>query len=97
MEKSPTETLPPDAVTISDESARTAKSASEFLPPDRLLSRAQVEQHFGISKRFLEVAAVRGGGPRFARIGRSVRYQVSELRRWIEENSVSSTSQEVSQ
>ena len=66
-------------------------------PADLLLSRAEVEVNFGLSRRFLEVAAVRGDGPPFIKIGRSVRYRVSDLRGWIEARRVTSTSQEVAQ
>lgn len=51
---------------------------------DRLLSRAEVEERFGISKRFLELAAVRGEGPAIVRLGRLVRYRVSDLKAWID-------------
>lgn len=53
---------------------------------DKLLSRAEVEARFGISKRFLELAAMRGGGPRTVRLGRLVRYRIADLRVWIDEN-----------
>ena len=66
------------------------------LSADRLLSRAEVEVHFGISRRFLEVAAVRGDGPPMIRIKRSVRYRVADLRDWIDSQRVNSTSEEVS-
>lgn len=62
---------------------------------DRLLSRPEVEDHFGLSRRFLEVAAVRGDGPPMIKIGRSVRYRVGDLLEWIEARRVTSTSQEV--
>ena len=53
---------------------------------DRLLSRQEVEEIFGISKRFLEIVAKRGGGPRIVTLGRLVRYRVGDLRKWIEDN-----------
>lgn len=53
---------------------------------DRLLTRNEVEARFGVSKRYLEVAAMRGEGPRVVRLGRAVRYRVADLREWIEEN-----------
>ena len=57
------------------------------MPPkhneDRLLSRREVEAHFGLSKRFLEVSATRGGGPPMVRIGRSVRYRHGDVCNWI--------------
>lgn len=69
----------------------------ENLPNDRLLSRPEVHIHFGLTQRFLEVAAVRGDGPTMVKIGRAVRYRVGDVRAWIEARKVASTSQEVSQ
>ena len=62
---------------------------------DRLLNRAEVHSQFGLTQRFLEVSAVRGDGPPMVKIGRSVRYRVSDLRGWIEAHRVNSTSQGV--
>ena len=67
------------------------------LPHDRLLTRAEVEVNFGLSRRYLEISAVRGDGPPMVKIGRSVRYLVADLRQWIEARRVNSTSQEVAQ
>lgn len=53
---------------------------------DRLLNREEVEQRFGIPKRFLETAAVRGGGPRRVQIGRLVKYRPKDVADWIEAN-----------
>lgn len=55
---------------------------------DRLLTRSEVEQIFGISKRFLETAVQKNHGPRRIHLGRSVRYRVSDIRHWIERNAV---------
>jgi predicted DNA-binding transcriptional regulator AlpA len=63
--------------------------------PDRLLTRAEVEVNFGLSRRFLEVSAVRGDGPPMVKIGRSVRYRVDDLRSWIEARRINSTSEVV--
>lgn len=51
---------------------------------DRLLSRIEVAQQFGISKRFLELAGANNDGPPFVRIGRSVRYRAKDVHSWIE-------------
>lgn len=64
---------------------------------DKLLTRAEVEARFGLSRRFLEVAAVKGDGPMMVRLGRAVRYRVGDVRAWIEDRRVASTSQEVGQ
>ena len=51
---------------------------------NRLLNREEVQERFGISKRYLEVAAMKQEGPRIVRIGRSVRYRMVDIHRWIE-------------
>ncbi len=66
---------------------------SNALPDDMLLSRPQVEMHFGISRRFLETSAVRGDSPPMVKIGRSVKYRVADLRKWIDAQRVNSTSE----
>lgn len=53
----------------------------------RLLSRNEVEETYGISRRFLEISASNGAGPRFVRVGRLVRYRVADIETWIEANS----------
>lgn len=66
----------------------------ETLSTDRLLSRIEVETLFGISKRFLEIAALRGDGPPMIKIGkRMVRYRVADLRAWLTKRTVLHTSQ----
>jgi predicted DNA-binding transcriptional regulator AlpA len=54
----------------------------------RLLSRIEVEKVYGIGRRFLELAVARGDGPRFVRVGRLVRYRISDLDTWIETNAI---------
>lgn len=65
----------------------------EHINDDRLLSRSEVHTIFGLTQRYLEVAAVKGNGPPMIKIGRSVRYRVADLRQWIEGQRVSSTSE----
>jgi predicted DNA-binding transcriptional regulator AlpA len=50
---------------------------------ERLLTRDQVEDRFGIPKRFLEISAMTGDGPSIVRIGRSVRYRPVDVIAWI--------------
>ena len=49
----------------------------------KLLDRIEVEETFGIPKRYLETAAARGKGPPFVRIGRLVRYRSVDVQDWI--------------
>ena len=50
---------------------------------DLLLTRSEVQDRFGIPKRYLEVSVSRGEGPPFVRFGRTVRYRVSDLMAWL--------------
>ncbi len=67
------------------------------LNDDRLLTRGEVQTHFGLSQRFLEVSAVRGDGPPYFRLGRNVRYRVADLRAWIDTRRVSDTAKKRAQ
>jgi hypothetical protein len=58
-------------------------SSSESLNPQRLLSRDEVDSIFGIPKRFLELAACKGNGPAFIKVGRLTRYRVQDVLDWI--------------
>ncbi len=63
------------------------------LNPERLLTRDEVASIFGISRRYLEVSAVRGDGPPMIRVGsRMIRYRVRDLSSWIDASRVASTS-----
>jgi predicted DNA-binding transcriptional regulator AlpA len=53
---------------------------------DRLMTRKEVEERFGISKRFLEISAAQKVGPALVRIGRSVRYSAADIRDWIDQH-----------
>lgn len=49
------------------------------------MTRREVEERFGISKRFLEKSATQKMGPVFVRVGRSVRYSAADIRGWIDQ------------
>ena len=59
-----------------------------------LLSRTDVEERFGICKRYLEIADSKGQGPRRVQLGRSVRYRVKDIRDWIDKCSSSPSGEE---
>ncbi|WP_340109417.1 helix-turn-helix domain-containing protein [Pikeienuella sp. HZG-20] len=50
----------------------------------RLMTRDEVAEIYGISKRHLELTPSRGEGPAFVRIGRSVRYRPTDVAAWLE-------------
>lgn len=61
----------------------------------RLLSRPDVQQIYGISKRFLEIAAIKGDGPSIVKVGRLARYRRDDIEAWIESRVVASTSEKL--
>lgn len=65
---------------------RDVAKPSETCDDDRLLTRSEVDERFGIPKRFLELSASRENGPRFVRVGRLVRYRTCDIREWIAAN-----------
>ena len=62
----------------------------------QLLSRNDIENEYGLSRRWLEIAAWRGDGPPMRRItSRMIRYERGELEQWLASRRVSSTADEV--
>jgi predicted DNA-binding transcriptional regulator AlpA len=60
---------------------------------DSLLHPAQVAKLLGVSHSWLAKSRLNGSGPRFIKIGRSVRYAVSALREYILSRQRNSTSE----
>lgn len=52
-------------------------------PAQHLLHETEAARHIGMSVAFLRQARVRAKGPAYFRIGRSVRYRVSDLDAWL--------------
>lgn len=48
-----------------------------------LLTQAEVAEQLKVSPRTMEAWRVAGFGPRFVRVGRSVRYSQEEVTRWL--------------
>ena len=59
---------------------------------ERILNQNEVAKLLGISTRTLERHRVTGTGPRFARVGRLVRYRQCDLTDYVNRNLRSSTS-----
>ncbi len=49
-------------------------------------------EHIGLAVSTLEKLRVRGGGPRYLKLGRSVRYRIEDLDAWMAVRVVGSTS-----
>lgn len=60
---------------------------------DYAINEAQAAEFLGVSVRTLQAWRVRGGGPPFAKISRSVRYQRRVLVEFLQQHTVSSTTE----
>lgn len=58
-----------------------------------LLNTFQVAQLLNCTERKLESDRIKGGGIRYIKIGKSVRYDIRDIEDYIEANTVNSTSQ----
>jgi len=56
-----------------------------------LLDQDQAAEVLSVRPRTMESWRCRGGGPPFVRIGRHVRYRLSDLHAWIDERTFRST------
>jgi hypothetical protein len=65
------------------------------LDPDAGCNEMQAAIFLGVSVRTLQAWRVRGGGPRFCKISRSVRYQRRALTEFMAERTVASTTEVV--
>ncbi len=56
--------------------------------PERLLTEDELAKLWGVTSSLLQKMRHEGRGPRFVRIGRLVRYRMSDVMRYVEENSI---------
>ena len=68
-------------------------SSRDFSSDRPLLNQTQAAEFLAVSTRTMEGWRCRGGGPRFVRVGRRVRYRLVDLREWIEQRTFRSTSE----
>jgi predicted DNA-binding transcriptional regulator AlpA len=61
-------------------------------PPSVVLDTRAAADFLGISPRTLEGFRVRGGGPRFVKIGGAVRYRLASLEEYLQHQERTSTS-----
>ncbi len=73
----------------------SATSFTETIPndPDALLTENQAVLLLNLSARTLQSWRLRGGGPKFVKAGRAVRYRRSDLLDWIDKGTIENTSQ----
>jgi Helix-turn-helix domain len=61
--------------------------------PSELLTPKEAAGWLKLSEGWLEKARLTGGGPRFVRIGRSIRYRLGDLEAWVATKVAGSTSE----
>lgn len=61
----------------------------------RILTEQEASPLVGLKVSTLQKLRVSGGGPRFAKLGRAVRYREEDLEEWLTARVVSSTSEPV--
>lgn len=57
------------------------------------LTEREVARRFSLTLSWLRSARSRGGGPRFAKLGRKVLYRLDDVEKYLAERVVSSTSE----
>jgi excisionase family DNA binding protein len=60
---------------------------------DRFVDDREAAAILGLSRTYLRQLRVKGGGCRFSRFGRAIRYRLSDIYAWAEEKTALSTSQ----
>lgn len=58
------------------------------------LDTLSAARHTGLSKSTLEKLRVFGGGPKYLKLGKAVRYRIEDLDAWLAARVISSTSQQ---
>jgi excisionase family DNA binding protein len=61
----------------------------------QLLDQREAARVLRLSERTLERLRLQGGGPSYVKCGRSVRYRIDDIERWIAQRVVSNTSEEM--
>ena len=69
------------------------RAAREELPEPVALDTPQAAVYVGLTRKQLEHLRVRGGGPRYIKLGRHVRYLRADLDSWLQSHRVANTSE----
>jgi excisionase family DNA binding protein len=72
---------------------RQIESADELNCLERLLTPSEAADFLRVSESWLAKARMRGDGPPFVKIGRSIRYRESDLVQWMKSRTHLSTSE----
>lgn len=75
------------------QSLTAAEPDYETLPGSKMLDEQALAEWLGESPSTIQKWRVKGGGPKFVKLPKAVRYQVKAVRDWIEGKTVSSTAE----
>jgi hypothetical protein len=86
--------------TIDTAPPRTARqllgtTSAAALPALRMVDTIGAAAYTGLAAQTLEILRLKGNGPAYAKLGRSVRYDIADLDTWIDAAKRRSTSQNV--
>lgn len=62
-------------------------------PPEAFLTTAEAAELYRLNPGYLRQLRVKGGGPRFTKLGRACRYRMADLLAWAQERTFASTSE----
>lgn len=57
-------------------------------PPQPAIGERDASRYIGMSVPWMRQGRMRGRGPAYIRIGRSIRYRIADLDRWLEQHKV---------
>ena len=60
--------------------------------PTKYINDQDLSEMIGMSRNWLQIMRIRGGGPPFFKIGASCRYDLAEVIRWLDKRKCQSTS-----
>lgn len=66
---------------------------SAFDASSTLVTVEKAAEYLAVSSSYLNKLRVRGDGPTFCKLGRGVRYRLSDLEAWVDANRFGSTSE----
>src|SRR5579871_3974133 len=80
-------------MTIDPSTRHAAPLGAAELRNVMFVTEAEAARLLNLSRSYLRQLRVKGGGCRFSRFGRAIRYRLSELESWAAARAVSSTSE----
>ena len=76
-----------------ESTCREEVGTAQTISGDVLLREGEAASFLDLSKRTLQAWRVQGRGPKFIKVGRSVRYRLEDLQTFVNENVHQSTSE----